>query len=200
LIDQVNTLKYGHTLQLEDNALRLKETAYHEAGHALISKLMLPERNIEQITVVARSNFLGMVSYDSEQQHDYHQDFLFGLTCVALAGRVAQKKQFGDKGIDSGASGDLDQAMHYAWLAIGKWGMDSQLENVNVEKLQSLGQQSFFQKEIESSVLAWMEKATKQTELLVNENWQALEAIALSVLENEVLDEAELLELMKQNR
>ena len=199
LINQVNTLKYGHQLQLEDNEIRMQETAYHEAGHALISKLMLPERKIEQITVVARSNFLGMVSYDSEQQHDYHQDFLFGLTCVALAGRVAQKRQFGDKGIDSGASGDLDQAMHYAWLAIGKWGMDSSLENINVDKLQNLSQQPYFQKEIEASIQEWMAKATAQTESLVNQHWQALEQVALSVLENEVLDEEDLLTIMQNH-
>ena len=200
LIDQVNTLKYGQELVLEDSAIRMQETAYHEAGHAVISKLMLPERKIEQITVVARSNFLGMVSYDSEQQHDYHHDFLFGLTCVALAGRVAQKKQFGEKGIDSGASGDLTQAMQYAWLAIGQWGMDASLENINVEKLQSLSQQPYFQTEIEESIKAWMKKATEKTEQLVDQNWNALEQVALSVLENEVLDEAELLEIMHANK
>ncbi|NPA71193.1 MAG: AAA family ATPase [Gammaproteobacteria bacterium] len=199
LIDQVNTLKYGQALVLEDNEIRMKATAYHEAGHAVVSKLMLPERKIEQITVVARSNFLGMVSYDSEQQHDYHYDFLFGLTCVALAGRVAQKKQFGQKGLDSGASGDLKQAMQYAWLAIGQWGMDEHLENINVEQLQSLSKQAYFKEEVEASVKAWMKRATEKTEALVEAHWSALEQVALSVLENEVLDEAELLEIMQQN-
>lgn len=196
LLEQINTLKYGATLVLEDSAIRLKETAYHEAGHAVISKLMLPERKIEQITVVARSNFLGMVSYDSEQEHDYHLDFLFGLTCVALAGRVAQTKQFGTKGLDSGASGDLEQAMHYAWLAIGKWGMDETLPNLNIAKLQELTQQTLFQKEIEERVKDWMDRATLHTEKLINEHWLALDKVALAVLDKEILDEEELLALM----
>lgn len=200
LINQVNTLKYGHELLLEDNELRMQETAYHEAGHAVVSKLLLPERKIEQVTVVARSNFLGMVSYDTEQQHDYHRDFLFGLTCVALAGRIAQRKQFGSRGVDAGAAGDLEQAMNYAWLAIAKWGMDSTLENINVAKLQALSEQAYFQREIEARIQAWMTDATKKTQILVNQNWQALEQVALAVLEREVLDEVELLDIMKKNQ
>lgn len=196
LINQINTLKYGAELQLEDNDLRLQETAYHEAGHAVICKLLLPERKIDQVTVVARSNFLGMVSYNTEQQYDYNKEFLFGLTCVALAGRIAQQKKFGIKGLDSGASNDLDQAMHYAWLAIGKWGMDTNLENISVAKLQSLGQQEYFKEEIETRIKAWIEDATLKTHTLVEKHWQALEKVALTVLDKETLDEAELLELI----
>lgn len=196
LINQVNTLKYGHELLLEDNELRMQETAYHEAGHAVVSRLLLPERKIEQITVVARSNFLGMVSYDAEQQYDYHRDFLFGMTCVALAGRTAQKKKFPDTGLDAGASNDLEQAMYYAWLAIAKLGMDPTLENINVTKLQSLSQQPYFQHEIETGIKAWIAEATEKTQQLIDQHWQALEQVAISVLECEVLDEAELLDIM----
>lgn len=192
LFEQINIVKYGQMLSLEDSATRLKETAYHEAGHAILSKIMLPERRIEQITVVARANFLGMVSYDSEQEHDYHIEFLFGLTCVALAGRIAQHKQFGIKGMDSGASGDLEQAARYAWMAIGHWGMDEMLPNLCIAKLQEMTKQPLFTKEIEARVAAWMQRATQRTQELVDEYWDVIEETALSVLEKEVLDESDL--------
>lgn len=197
LIEQVNNMKYGQTLSLEDSKQRLQETAYHEAGHAVISKIVLPQRRIEQITVVARSNFLGMVSYDAEQEHDYSRDFLFGLTCVALAGRIVQRRQFGDKGLDSGASGDLNQAMNYAWMAIAEWGMDDELYNVNVAKLQTLLKSSAYQSLVEERIAHWMKSATEKTEQLVEKNWQAIEQTALAVLDKEILDESELMEIIK---
>ena len=86
--------------------------------------------------------------------------------------------------------------MYYAWLAIAKLGMDPILENINVAKLQSLSQQPYFQHEIETRIKAWIAEATEKTKQLIDQHWQALEQVAISVLECEVLDEAELLNIM----
>lgn len=197
VLEQINTVKYGMPLDLESSEIQLEETAYHEAAHAVISRLMLPERRIEQITVVARSDFLGMVSYDHEQQHDYTRDFLFGLTCVALAGRTAQTRQFGAKGLDSGASGDLRQAMHYAWLAVGNWGMDEEFFNMDVASLRELTKQPMYAQKVEQLIQQWIVEATQQTEQIVEQHWHTIENVAREVLKNEILDESTLLELME---
>ena len=199
LLEQVNILKYGHPLNLEDCKEQLEETAYHEAAHAVISRVLLPERRIEQITVIARSDFLGMVSYDNEQNHDYTRDFLFNLTCVALAGRAAQVKQFGSKGLDSGASGDLKQAMHYAWLAIAQWGMDEALYNISIQALQEHTSTLVYQETVEARICAWMKQATEETDHLLEKNWKKISAVAEQVLLEEVLDEQTLITLMENN-
>jgi ATP-dependent Zn protease len=197
LLEQINTLKYGQPLDLASSETQLLETAYHEAAHAVISKIVLPERKIEQITVVARSDFLGMVSYDQEQRNDYTRDFLFGLTCVALAGRAAQTKRFGDKGLDSGASGDLKQAMRYAWLAIGNWGMDSEMFNMDLNSLREFAGIPLYEELLEVRLRHWIDSATTKTNELVAQYWDKIEAIALEVLDKEILDEQSLLAIME---
>lgn len=197
LIEQVNTLKYGQPLNLESGETQLLETAYHEAAHAVVSRLVLPERRIEQITVVARSDFLGMVSYDHEQQHDYTRDFLFGLTCVALAGRAAQRKKFAGKGLDSGASGDLKQAMRYAWLAVGNWGMDEEMFNMDVASLREFAGIALYEEQLERRLRHWIDSATARTEELVEQYWEKIELITREVLDKEVLDEQTLITILE---
>ncbi|RTE67761.1 AAA family ATPase [Amphritea opalescens] len=197
LLEQINTLKYGQPLNLENSRQHLKETAYHEAAHAVISHILLPERRIEQITVVARANFLGMVSYDNEQSHDYTRAFLFNMSCVALAGREAQFKKFNDQGLDSGAAGDLKQAMHYAWLAIGCWGMDESLYNLNVEALRGYTGHPSYQDKVDERVSCWIDEATANTRDLVSQHWHKIEAVAEAVLDEEVLDQTTFCKLME---
>lgn len=197
VIEQVNTQKYGAPLNLEDGRQHLLETAYHEAAHAVISRVLLPERRIEQVTVVARSNFLGMVAYDSEQKHDYTRDFLFSLTCVALAGRAAQVKQFGDRGLDSGAAGDLKQAASYAWHAIAEWGMDEQLYNLPLAALNERLQRLPFAAQLEDRIKHWLDEATARTASLVETHWHQIDRVAQQVLTDEIIDAATLQQLME---
>lgn len=197
LIEQINTQKYGEPLDLEEGNLHLQETAYHEASHAVISRVLLPERRIEQVTVIARANFQGMVSYDNEQKHDYTRDFLFKLTCVALAGRIAQIKQFGEKGLDSGAASDLKQAASYAWRAIADWGMDEQLYNVPLSALNELLQYQPFAPKLEERIKYWLDEATQRTSTLVDKHWKKIDRVALRILRDEMIDALTLDKLME---
>ena len=199
VLEQINTLKYGQPLSLAESDQRLKETAYHEAGHAVISMVLLPERKIEQLTVVPRSNALGMVSFDIEEAVDYHKDYLFNLTCVALAGRIAQVKATGPKGLDSGASGDLKQAMRYAYLAIAEWGMSDALPNISPAALRQQTQQDWFVQETEAQIRQWMADATLKTQSLVEQYMPAIEAITQDVLQKEILDAAQLQTHLQQS-
>lgn len=200
VLEQINTLKYGQPLSLAESDQRLKETAYHEAGHAVISMVLLPERKIEQLTVVPRSNALGMVSFDIEETMDYHKETLFNLTCVALAGRIAQVQATGAKGLDSGASGDLKQAMRYAYLAIAEWGMSNNLPNISLAALAQQTQQDWFVKETETEIRQWMADATQKTQTLVEQYMPAIEAITQDVLKQETLDATQLQNHLQQSQ
>jgi cell division protease FtsH len=68
LIEQINIIKYGHKVEnkmVESLEEELKMTAYHEAGHAVLSVLLLPHIKIEQVTIAPRSKALGFVSYNA---------------------------------------------------------------------------------------------------------------------------------------
>lgn len=199
VIEQINTQKYGAPLSLEDSKEFLSETAYHEAAHAVISRVLLPERRIEQVTVVARADFLGMVSYDNDQQHDYTRDFFFNLSCVALAGRAAQVKQFGKKGLDAGASNDLKQAASYAWHAIVECGMDEGLYNLSINTLTERFGHALYAEQIEQRIANWMRLATEQTQSLIEKHWLQIEAVAEAVLRDEIINSTTLEQLMESN-
>ncbi|MDM7862227.1 AAA family ATPase [Alteromonas sp. ASW11-36] len=191
LVEQINILKYGSKRSAEFCRKALAETAYHEAGHAVVSKVLMPDREIEQISVVPRAQTLGMVTYNSEQKIDYTKQFWFARTCVALAGRAAQVKQFGEDGLDTGAKSDLKNAMRAAWAAIAKHGMHSESYNIDVTELKSLAGESLFREHTEKLVRQWLDDATTRTDSLISEYWGQIEATAKALLEKEVLSEAE---------
>src|SRR6185295_5294723 len=90
-----------------------KNTAYHEAGHAIISHALPQGDPIRKVTIIPRGRALGVTYHapDEESYADYSEKF-FTQLCVAMGGRVAEKMIFGD--ITSGASGDIHQATSVA--------------------------------------------------------------------------------------
>lgn len=196
LVEEVNILKYGAKRSLDSCEKTLAETAYHEAGHAVISKFLMPERIIEQISVVPREQSLGMVAYSTDQHIDYTKEFWFSRTCVALAGRAAQIKQFGDEGLDTGASSDLKNAMWSAWSAIAKYGMHPDSYNMDVTALQEWGGETYFQAHTEKLIQQWVNDATLKTSQLVEQHWQHIDAVAKALLDKEVLSEIQFMDLL----
>jgi ATP-dependent Zn protease len=207
LIEQMNFVKYGHKLELDESVLRMEETAVHEAGHLVAQWYLAPATKIEQITVMARADFLGMVSYEHGDNPEYSRVWLMGQTCVALAGREAQIMKHGERSLDAGASSDLNAVMHYANLAIVKWGMDDDLYNVSVSGLKAVtgvirnGVEihegvNYFNTEVESAVKSWVSEATDKTRSLLTEHWDEIEKITEAVLEKEVLYNEEISDIL----
>ncbi|MBU3023788.1 AAA family ATPase [Aestuariibacter sp. A3R04] len=196
LTEEINILKYGAKRSLDNCEKTLAETAYHEAGHAVISKILMPERVIEQISVVPREQALGMVAYANDQNIDYTKAFWFFRTCVALAGRAAQVAQFGEEGLDTGASSDLKSAMWSAWSAIGKYGMHADSYNMDVTALKDMAGETYFKQHTEKLIKQWIDDATVKTEALVKQHWSKIEAVAQALLDKEVLSEAQFMALL----
>lgn len=116
LIEQINIIKYGskldkkHIRNLEQD---LKLTAFHEAGHAVLSHLLLPDVKIEQVTIAPRLRTLGFISYSMEDfPGNISREEVFNNICVLLAGRLASMREFGERGMDTGGerSGDGEPA------------------------------------------------------------------------------------------
>ncbi|MDV7103855.1 AAA family ATPase [Vibrio sp. TH_r3] len=196
LVEQINILKYGVKRSQASCEKSLAETAYHEAGHAVLSRVLVPERVIEQISIVPREKSLGMVSYNDDEKIDYTKSFWFSLTCIALAGRAAQVKQFADDGLDTGAAGDLRQAMYYAWMAIARYGMHTDSYNIDVTAIQEFAGEPYFKQHTETLIKSWIDDASAETDKLIHAHWPTIQAVANALLEHEVLSEIELIELM----
>jgi len=194
VIEQINTIKYGTRITHKSIEKLMESTAIHEAGHAIISRVLMPEVKIEQITVVPRANALGFVSYDRDaDMSNLTKADIKNKLCVAFAGREAQLKEYGDEGYDSGASSDLEMATRYAHYAIATLGMGDNSGYINVSKNQEL-----FVDTIEKDVKLWLDEAKTRTVEVINENWEKVVLLAKLLQDKEIVNEAELLELMSK--
>jgi cell division protease FtsH len=105
-----------------------KMTAYHEAGHALVSMFEPASDPIHKATIIPRGRALGMVVRLPERdQYSYHRDKMYANLSVAMGGRVAEELIFGYDKVSSGASGDIQQATSLARDMVTRWGMSEKL-------------------------------------------------------------------------
>ncbi len=195
LIEQINIIKYGHKIEkqmVKDLEKELEMTAYHEASHAVLSSLLLPHIKIEQVTIAPRSKMLGFVSYNADDElTNVTKEELFNDVCVLLAGRAAKIKIMGSAHMDSGAVNDLSQASLQVYAAIANLGMDKELGFINIDSIAVLDNY-FLSQEIEKRFLYWLAVAKEHTIKLVDEHWSMIEALALKLIDQEIVESHEL--------
>jgi len=195
LIEQINIVKYGQKIYHKDLKEMLEETAIHESGHAILSKALMPNIQIEQITITPRENTLGFVSFNNEENiANLNVEDIKNKLIVLFGGRAAQIKKYGDtQGMDSGAANDLQLAMGYAYTAIAYYGMDKELGYINISKIQE-SHSNIYETKIEDAVERWLKEAKKDANQYVDKHWSKIEKLAELLLDKEVVFEKELLE------
>ncbi|HHX56148.1 MAG TPA: ATP-dependent zinc metalloprotease FtsH [Clostridiales bacterium] len=113
-----------------------KITAYHEAGHALVTKLLLPEHYISKVTIIPSVKGAGGFNLSIPKDTLFQsQKQLKANIQVLLAGRVAEELIFGESEITTGASNDIQKASSLILDYINKFGMDSELGLFSIEVL-----------------------------------------------------------------
>ncbi|GGE08608.1 ATP-dependent zinc metalloprotease FtsH [Polymorphobacter glacialis] len=105
-----------------------KMTAYHEAGHAVVSMHEAASDPIHKATIIPRGRALGMVMRLPERdQYSYHRDKMYANLSVSMGGRVAEELIFGYDKVSSGASSDISYATDLARSMVTQWGMSDKL-------------------------------------------------------------------------
>lgn len=202
LLEQINIIKYGNKLenkQIRDIEISMAKTAYHEAGHAVLSYVLCPNIKIEQVTVAPRSDALGFVSYHNDDYvNAISKDELFANICVLLGGRIANMKKYGKSGMETGAITDLEIASMQAYSAIALFGMDDELGYINISGIEDAYDKELLAEKLETRLLAWIDDAKKQTEKEVKRLWPAIEAVALALIEKEMIDGLELKKIIEE--
>ncbi|MFZ5774207.1 MAG: AAA family ATPase [Thermodesulfobacteriota bacterium] len=203
LIEQINIIKYGskvdrkHLRNLEEE---LRMTAFHEAGHAVLSFLLLPEVKIEQVTIAPRLRTLGFISYNLEDfPGNLSRQEVRANLCVLMAGRAASIRKFGDKGMDTGAANDLEEATQQAYTAVACLGMDEELGNLHTDTLGRNVNRQLYRETVEKRVRHWIEAASRRADELVAANWPRIEMLASVLIRQEIVDGDELGRIMAQS-
>src|ERR1700682_17437 len=185
-------------------------TAYHEAGHALLLELLPHTEPLHKVTIIPRGPSLGSTMWlPEEDKYTNRKNELIASLTVKMGGRVAEEIAFGD--VTNGAAGDIKMATAMARKMICEWGMSEKLGMVEYgehEDYVFLGRDisrardysDATAEEIDREVRRLLDDAyqtAKQT-LIANQNH--LDAIAKTLLEYETLDGVKTNELVKHGR
>ena len=188
-----------------------KMTAYHEAGHALVSLNEEASDPIHKATIIPRGRALGMVMRLPERDmYSYHRDKMHANLAVAMGGRVAEEIIFGHDKVSSGASSDIQYATDLARNMVTKWGMSEKAGPLMYEQQQEgylgMGQTSRTMggaetnKMIDAEIRNLVENAHKRASDVLKDQEDKLHLIALAMLEYETLTGAEIDQLMEDGK
>ena len=184
-----------------------RNTAYHEAGHALAAYLLPDADPLHKVTIIPRGRALGVtMQLPEEDKYSYTREYMEASLTILLAGRVAEELVLGS--CTTGASNDLERVTDRARKMVCEWGMSEEMGPLTFGKKaeqiflgreiaqhQDYSEHTAMQidKEVKKVVLAAYAEATK----LLEENRDDLILVAEALLEYETLDANEVKAVLK---
>jgi len=185
-----------------------RTTAYHEAGHALIAKLIPGTDPVHKVTIIPRGRALGLtMQLPTDDRHGYSKVYLYNQLAILMGGRVAEELVLKD--MTTGAGNDLERATDLARKMVCEWGMSEKMgpltfgkQNEQVFLGRELGSQRDFSDqiamEIDEEVKRLVMENYERAKRLLTENMVTLKRLAEALLEKEVLDSADIDNILMQ--
>jgi cell division protease FtsH len=183
---------------LSDKDKRL--TAYHEAGHALVARLLPGTDPVHKVTIIPRGRALGLtMQLPTDEKHSQSRSWLMNNLCILLGGRVAEEIVFGD--VTTGAGNDIERASNIARKMVCEWGMSEAIGPMNFAGPDESGRsrQPYSGEtavRIDQAVTGLVTEARETATRLLNENRAILEAMAKDLLEKETIGSEDIERLM----
>ena len=186
-----------------------KNTAYHEAGHAIVSLNVAKADPIHKATIIPRGRALGMVmSLPEGDRHSLTREWCISRLAVLFGGREAEIRTFGPEKVTNGATGDIQMATQLARSMIMQWGMSDILGRVRYQNndqevflghsvTQSVNISDETAKLIDAEVRKLIEDAEAEARRILNEKAEDFRTLAEGLLEYETLSGDEIRDLLK---
>jgi len=183
-----------------------RNTAYHEAGHALVAAVLPEADPLHKVTIIPRGMALGVtMQLPIDDKHSYSKDYLLAQVAILMAGRIAEEKFMHH--MTTGAGNDIERASELVRKMVCEWGM-SELGPLSFGKKE---EQIFLGREItqhrdysEETAIRIDEQVKKLVQgcydtaaAIIDERAEALAKIAETLLEREILDGDEVMQLIK---
>ena len=203
--DKVRWGKERRSLALSEK--EKQNTAYHEAGHALLLELLPHTEPLHKVTIIPRGPSLGSTMWlPEEDKYTNRKNELLASLAVKMGGRVAEEIVFGD--VTTGAAGDIKMATQMARKMVCEWGMSEKLGMVEYgehEDYVFLGREltrnrdysEATAEEIDREVRRLLDDAYQTAKQTLIANRDHLDAIAKTLLEYETLDGSQIKELIQ---
>lgn len=179
-----------------------RTTAYHEAGHTLVAKMIPGADPIHKVTIIPRGRAMGLTQQlPIDDRHTYPKDYLVDRITILMGGRVAEELVLGH--LTTGAGNDIERATELARKMVCEWGMSEELGPLTFGKRE---EQIFLGREIaqhrdysestaikiDEEVKNLVDSSNQRTTEIITENIDTLHRLAQFLLEREVLDGAQI--------
>jgi cell division protease FtsH len=186
-----------------------RNTAYHEAGHAIVS-MHEPECDpIHKATIIPRGRALGMVmSLPEGDRYSTSKAKLLATLAMAMGGRVAEEIIFGADAVSTGASGDIKMATDRARRMVTEWGMSDKLGMIaygdNSQEVflghsvtQSKNVSEVTAREIDAEIKGIIDNSYARAKKTLTDNLEELHRLARGLLEHETLSLEEIRQVLR---
>lgn len=185
-----------------------KLTAYHEAGHAIVGRVVPEHDPVYKVTIIPRGRALGVTMYLPEgDKYSMNRVAIESMLCSLYGGRVAEELIFGVDKVTTGASNDIERATKMARNMVTKWGLSDEMgpiaygeEEDEVFLGRSVTQHKNVSNEtarrIDEVVRGILDKAYGRTSQILKDNLDKLHMMAEALLQYETIDAAQIDEIM----
>ena len=186
-----------------------RNTAYHEAGHAIIG-LKVPDHDpVYKVTIIPRGRALGVTMFLPEEERFSHsKESLESQISTLYGGRLAEEIIFGKESVTTGASNDIERATDIAHNMVTKWGLSEKLGPLTYSDEQGevfLGQGTSSHKQmsdetaksIDQEVRIFIDRNYDRAETILRENIDTLHLMAEALIKYETIDSDQIEEIMQ---
>jgi cell division protease FtsH len=183
-----------------------KTTAYHEAGHTLVARLLPNTDPIHKVTIIPRGRALGLTQQlPIDEKHTYPKDYLMNNICILMGGRAAEEIVL--KIQTTGAGDDIENASDLARKMVCNYGMSENLGPLSFGKKEEqifLGREisqhrdysEMTAQKIDEEVMDIVTGAYEKASQLIKDNLDTLHSMANGLLEKETLDSGNIDDIM----
>ena len=183
-------------------------TAYHEAGHAIIGRLVPEHDPVHKVTIIPRGRALGVTQYlPEEDRYSMNRTQLFSQLCSLFGGRIAEELIGGFDGVTTGASNDIERATQMARNMVTKWGLNEKMGPILYGEDDSQapggGNTHYSEdtsREIDQEVKLILNEAYARAMELLQANRDILESMKDALMEFETIDADQVDDLMSRKK
>lgn len=187
-------------------------TAYHEAGHAIVGRLVPEHDPVYKVSIIPRGRALGVTMYlPEEDKYSQSKRGLESSISSLFGGRIAEEMTLGFDGVTTGASNDIERATKLARAMVTKWGLSEKLGPLAYDEEEGevfLGKQMSQRKhvseqtaeEIDREVRAIIDTCYARAKTILEENRDKLDLMADALMQFETIDADQINDIMEGHK
>lgn len=186
-----------------------RNTAYHEAGHAIVGRLVPEHDPVYKVSIIPRGRALGVTMFlPEEDRYSHSRRHIMSQICSLFGGRVAEEMTLGKDGVTTGASNDIQRATGIARKMVTQWGLSEKMGPLMYDETEeevflgrSAGQphkdmSADTVRQIDEEVRRIIDECYTTAEKLLEENLEKLHAMADALMQFETIDADQIDDIM----